>query len=507
MKLGSTEEEAAMAIFRSTAISSGQWQEARFSLGMAPWHFTHKKKAWDDMVSQLVSILKTCVARAPSVSPTNLEPILRDVRLSTAPERVACRPEDDEDTLKAVLSQMQVVLDEGANIAGADFLRRRLTVVVEQAKATLATVDLDDAPARDVRAYRYDDESKRSRDSQMRFDGIMFVATLLATRLGEHIATEDVRSDSRVTVLLNGWWENSFSVIAAIQRVLQARVPNTAQRLSDERAFRDPVPANELLGRFREMADLPRNGPTPPPERNITILGQQQTEHEVAQDLLRGSTGNLGQQLKEKAALNSFEPNLGHSGRQKVLLPDVGKKSRGGGGGGAGTNENKKDRELAGLIGEVFVYEQLRVRLSGFDEMAWCSCNRNAYGLQGGGDDALGYDFLYRDVENQLAGRADQPLCHIEVKSSSGDGSEAFPMSTNEWERARECHQTANTVYIILRVAHVRNDPMISDVIIDPFALYGEGQVGIVSRDIWVHVGRPQSTAATAVEPQTVTWT
>jgi hypothetical protein len=143
--------------------------------------------------------------------------------------------------------------------------------------------------------------------------------------------------------------------------------------------------------------------------------------------------------------------------------------------------------------GEAFVYELFRLELSGFDEMAWRSCNRNAYGLEGDGNDSLGYDFSYQDIENRLAGRSDRPLCCIEVKSSSGDGSEPFQITDNEWERARECHQTAGSVYIIVPVAHVRDDPRIADVIIDPFGLYRAGQVGVVMQDMWVYVGLSQS--------------
>ena len=75
-------------------------------------------------------------------------------------------------------------------------------------------------------------------------------------------------------------------------------------------------------------------------------------------------------------------------------------------------------------------------------------------------------------------------------------------MTANEWEKARDCHQTADSVYIILRVARVRDDPKITDVIIDPFGLYGAGHVGVASRDMWVYVGVPQSVSDAADDPQ-----
>ncbi|MBI4206676.1 MAG: DUF3883 domain-containing protein [Betaproteobacteria bacterium] len=84
-----------------------------------------------------------------------------------------------------------------------------------------------------------------------------------------------------------------------------------------------------------------------------------------------------------------------------------------------------------------------------------------------------------------MVGRSNCPLCCIEVKASPGDGSESFPMTANEWEKARECHQAQDSVYIIVRVANARDAPRIADVIVDPFGLYGAGQVAVVSRDIY----------------------
>jgi len=503
--LGVSEEEAALAIIRAVGIASQEWQQARLALGMECWPFSHKIKAWHETMTELVSILKTCVARATTASPTDLEPILRDARLATPPEEVACRAEGDGEVLHSAIRQIQVVLDGWTSVAGVDLLRRRLAAVVEQAKVTLASVDLDDAPARDVRVYRDEDkdEGKRSRDAQMRFDGLMIVASALAKQFDEQITAEDVRSDPRVSLLLHGWWANSFTVMVAIQHVLQAKVPKTAQRMSDERVFRDPAPANELHGRFKELAGVGGENPVALPKHRITIFGQDQTEDDAATDLLRGTTGGIGKELKKKAALHPLDPILGKGSRKKVVLPSERTKTRGGrGGGGGGTLENKKDRELAGLLGEAFVYEYFRIQLPAFDEMAWRSCNRNAYGLEGEGNDSLGFDFSYRDNENRLAGRVDRPLCCIEVKSSSGDGSEPFPMTANEWDKARDCYQSADSVYIILRVAHVRDDPKITDVIIDPFSLYGAGQVGVVSRDMWVYVGAPQSASDVADDPQ-----
>lgn len=486
--LGASEEDASLAIMHAAPVGSKQWQEARLALGLVQWPFTQKVKAWNSAMTELVAILKTCIARSATTSPTTLEPLLRHALNAAPPDRVAFTADGEGEVVCAVLQEMQAVVNEHATLAGVDFLQRRLEAIRAQAKESFASVDLDDAPARDIRVYRDEDESKRTRDSQARFDGLLLVATALAQKLDEQVRPEDVQSDPRVAMMLNGWWANSFTIITAIQRVLQSRGPKTAQRMSDERVFRDPAPANEMLGRFKELADTGRDDAVAPPKRTIMVLGQEQTEDDAAKDLLRGTMGTIGRRLKEIAAKQHLDSGLGRGAREKVVLPGK-TKSRGGGGGRAGGQEGKKDRELAGLLGEAFIYEHFRVALPGFDEMAWRSSNRNAYGLEGEGDDSLGFDFSYRDVDNRLTGRSVGPLCCLEVKSSSGDASEAFQMTANEWEKARECHQSGDAMYIIIRVAYVRDDPRIVDVILDPFRLYGEGQLAVASRDLWIHVG------------------
>ena len=80
-------------------------------------------------------------------------------------------------------------------------------------------------------------------------------------------------------------------------------------------------------------------------------------------------------------------------------------------------------------------------------------------------------------------------MCHIEVKASLGDGTEPFPMTAREWEKAQECHQSKDSVYIILRIAHAAEKPQIVDRIIDPFGLYLAGQLNYKAHDMWVYVG------------------
>ena len=86
-------------------------------------------------------------------------------------------------------------------------------------------------------------------------------------------------------------------------------------------------------------------------------------------------------------------------------------------------------------------------------------------------------------------------MCKIEVKASVGDGSGPFPITSNEWETARECHTTDGELYVIVRIAHVRTAPVITDIICDPFELYRKGQVAFATKDMRMFVGPEQNSS------------
>ncbi|OQB81201.1 MAG: hypothetical protein BWX88_04335 [Planctomycetes bacterium ADurb.Bin126] len=489
--LGATEEDAALAILQAAGLESRQWQEAREALGLAPWRFSHKAKAWRDAGNEIVAVLKTCAARSVSVSPADVEQILRDGRFCNAPDEVACRSEGSDEVLGAVLRLADSVLNEAGASTGVELLRRRLTTITDQARSGLDKVNLDDAPIRDVRVYRDEDEGKRGRDARARLQGMTTVAVALGKALGEEVDPDKIGSDARVSLLLDGWWANCFSIMPAIQRVLQDAAPKTAKRMSDERVFRDPAPANEMLARFPEISAAVSPPVPPAPKRIVTVLGQSRAEDDLEEELLRGTSGAIGQALKALAQKQALDTEIGKLARAAVTAPDSSHRRSGGGAGGGGGAGNKKDKELAGLLGEAFVYEQFRLTLPGFDERSWRSCNRNLYGLEGEGDDSLGCDFSYRDVDGRLTTDPNRPMCYMDVKASSGDGSEPFQMSANEWNKARECHESSDSVYAVIRVAHVREAPTVVDIIFDPFGLYRKGQLALTAQDMWVHVGAP----------------
>ena len=77
----------------------------------------------------------------------------------------------------------------------------------------------------------------------------------------------------------------------------------------------------------------------------------------------------------------------------------------------------------------------------------------------------------------------------MEVKSTSGDGGGAFPMSVAEWDKARDSHeQPDGPLYVIIRVCNTLTVPRITDIVVDPYGAFQRGEVRLTNRDLWVTV-------------------
>ena len=172
--------------------------------------------------------------------------------------------------------------------------------------------------------------------------------------------------------------------------------------------------------------------------------------------------------------------------KPRNLIPQPAPKTAGGRGGGGGGGGRKADPQ-AGLLGEAFVYESFRNTLPDFDVACWVSDSRRKYGLDGKGDDGLGYDFEYTDVEGKLTGASNRPRCFIEVKSTVSTKDESFPVTANEWTVAEQCYKRVRKAqYIIVRVLGVKTTPVIADVIVDPVRLWHEDKLALENRDFIV---------------------
>ena len=155
--------------------------------------------------------------------------------------------------------------------------------------------------------------------------------------------------------------------------------------------------------------------------------------------------------------------------------------------GGGGRSGGRKADPHAGLLGEAFVYESFCKTLPDFDVACWVSNSRRKYGFHRKGNDGLGYDFEYTDVEGKLTGINNQPHCLIEVKSTTSTENEPFPMTANEWAVAEKCYKSSGTIqYVIVRVTRVKSAPEIADVVVDPVRLWHEDKIVLENRDFIV---------------------
>jgi hypothetical protein len=221
------------------------------------------------------------------------------------------------------------------------------------------------------------------------------------------------------------------------------------------------------------------------------VLGETRTIDEIEMDLAHGAAGVVGQQLA--AAVDPALDLAAFRRTREKLKARV----RSGGGrkrvpGGGIPPGSSAERDLDGLVGEAFLFEQLRRSLPNFDDECWISENRTRYGLPGEGAAGRGFDFLYRDSEGLLTGPQGDRLCYIECKATSGEGDRPFIITAKEWEVAGECHRDQRgPAYVLVRVENVLVKPRIADIIVDPYALRVAGELFVVERDLWVHVGKP----------------
>ena len=162
-----------------------------------------------------------------------------------------------------------------------------------------------------------------------------------------------------------------------------------------------------------------------------------------------------------------------------------------GGTGGWRTTQRRDEDELVGYLGERFVHEHLMTAgFPDFDASCWVSENRGGYRGQNRDPVILGYDFRYRDIAGRLTGRSDAPLCFIEVKATTGDGQVPFPITSNEWRLAQECHDKGGErAYVIIRVRQVQEAPELFDVIVNPMKAFQDGWLRTRDKDLYLVVG------------------
>jgi hypothetical protein len=396
------------------------------------------------------------------------------VRALVPAEELLHLPLEEAALLPNVLSRVSELLGQDASASLGVLSARTEEALAAHANRAEETLMMR-VTQREVDEYRLP-EADRSVTAQRDVNIVLDAASKLAEYLGESLNRSAVEHHARVETLRTGWWANRFAVLDALHQALEQSAPRTARRLSEVRAFRDPGPPGALIARLEELAVAPAKPEASVPiARQVTVAGVQLTRADLDPDLARGSDGHVGSELRRHVGQHVDFEAL----RAPTPPPVLSRVHRGGWSGGSGgvfSLERQDEREINGLLGEAFVYEQFRELLPGFDYQCWRSSNAVRYGVSREGDDALGADFVYRDVSGSLTGRADAPEVYVEVKATSDEGAAPFEMTDNEWETALRIHlEGAVRAYVIVRVAHVRTTPMICRLFVDPVYLSENG--------------------------------
>ena len=486
------DDERQLPIIEMLGVFVPDWQRARRDFGRQPVVFSSTIRSFKDWRANVVAYLCTVFARdggdVDLLDETSQ--LLKEISRTPCPDSLAEQNFNHMEIVGFVIRGLRDVIDPETK-AGVVMTRR-----LEAIESIQAVDDLSGprTPRREVTLYRDHREYQRESDAKEAVSDVITVARGLAELYGETIE-EGVLSDAAIVPWLQGYWANCFAALRALRGIIRMSAPATAEKLNDAGVFspRQRVSWREQWKRFPELGDLLSKNQTAP-QKQVEILGQQIIESELDIILGQGSDGTLGQRLAGAVDEEIDMASLAMKPRNPITKPDpMTLGGRGGhGGGGAGGGGRRADPQ-AGLLGEAFVYESFRNTLPDFDVACWVSDSRRKYGIDGKGDDGLGYDFEYTDVERKLTGAPDRPHCLIEVKSTTSTHDESFPMTANEWAVAEQCYKKLRKAeYVIVRVLDVKSAPVIADVVVDPVRLWREGKLALENRDFVVRTALPE---------------
>lgn len=488
----SIEPKDELPILEAARVSVHEWQEARSAIGLDRLKFPQTQTAFAKARDCAVAVFKAMAARNPKVELTPARQVLTDIEDIDCPNDLAEIPAEEQEIIDRIATILQDRFNEMPTAPHIAMWEEKIREWRRREVDNWRHLSGEAPPSRDVDAYLYTKaEGSRAANAREKVQGILKVAEKLAPSFQESIERDNILHMPRVSSLTSGWWANQYSVLLALRDAISDCAPRTGQRLSDARVFRDPAPFRELLTKFPEIEDEAlKDAPEPEvPEENL--LGISGTAQQLKMKLRRGAAGEIGRNLRLYADSSIDLIKLATVSRQPVpSTGHIGKSSTGGRRGSG--SRNLRATELIGQVGEAFVYELFRKQLPGFDASNWVSEARRAYGFESEGDDTLGYDFEYRDTENIFRETAEESHYLIEVKATEGDGSGAFPMSTLEWRTAVETsYADDESVYVIVRVRYIGEEPEIHDIIVDPAELERQGLLKLTNKDLWVRAGTP----------------
>ena len=474
--LALAEDEEAAFIVGLQTVDASSIQRARGELGLAPLRLTSTIRQLDQARRKLVAEVAASAAMDITSDLASIGAALQAAVGSGWPAEVCERQFEDKDAASVAARALRTRLKAAPNGA-VRFLAR----IRRQPRSEARWRSVADT-------YERDDEGTRVVNASIALDNLLRVGSALAILNGEPF--ERLRERGRVPVFEFGFWANARAALAALRAEMAQIAPLTAAGLAKKGAFDNAqLDPTDLWRKFPQLGRV-SPGTAVKPVRRVLVLDYDPPIDGLERDLSLGSAGEAGKKL-QAAVFDALDLKaLAQVERSTVTLSQKGARAPSRGAGGNWNGGTFADAEWIGLIGEAFVYEQLRQVLSGFGPNAWVSTNAAKYGIHAHGDDRLGRDFDFNDVQRAMVGPGDPTRCYIEVKSTTQTATGAFPMTAGEWRCAEACHRDRNATYIIVRVADVRSRPRIADIVVDPFGLYVNGRLGLDNDSFLVDVGK-----------------
>lgn len=496
------EPEGSLLFLRNQGVSVSDWQAARQDLGEGHFVFDKSVERYEHAIAVLAARTKALVAHsavpvASSKSGTPLDSTVLTKAKAWIEEIAGLPvPESVQHQVRVESEIISCAANDTLACESVTLLREQLSAVISAVEqvatnppSNVSLIELKREPTRAAQIYQHESQDCRASRAASDAKTVLKVATSLATHLGEELDRPGIDAHPLVSALRDGWWANRVLVLAALRFALEVHAPKTASRMKEARAFRDIDDWQSLWRKFNELGDPPKPVTPAPPKRNLDLLGHSLTEDDFFREAGGGSDGLIAKAV-DGSVISDFDLSA-LRGRSRTIVTPISRNGRRGRKGSPRTPSPRNENELTilGTIGERFVYQQFRAILSNFDAHNWLSKSREHFGYPTG-NDSLGYDFEYFDTEGKLTGSSKELLCKIEVKSTTGDGTNPFEMSTNEWDVAYDCHNSDEAeLYVIVRVANVATQPIVSDLLLDPVDLRQQGVLDYSSRNLLVVVG------------------
>ena len=489
------DDSARLTLAKEAGIDIDDWQDALGWLGKARIRIPESVHAFDHIRWRLAGLLfaRSC-NEGLSLDYREAREVIEIIGISNieCPDHISWRMPDLQEISLSVVKLAREIVQEKSTAGGLslfDALLSRLLDKIDQ--KGLQAQRVPEAREREISLFLETRIASTRRAIQAKEDieGALRVARSLAQSMNIILDEDYLTADAQLHRHKDdNWWGNRFAALRRLKTLLGERYSTIADRLDNERAFSGRIPWNDLLKRFGlslSHIESASEGSVAKPTPFLSYSDKD--SREVEDELENGSEGELGKRLTE---LVNTELELASMGRADRNIAPNKKRRRGRHGTSSSKPKDHRFDQLVGALGEAFVYVHfLKSEFPEFDHHCWVSENREHYGLSKPEEAGQGYDFRYLDVAGKLTGYDDQPLCYIEVKSSAGEIGDSFPMSINEWEQARLCHEDENALYIIIRVSNVRTHPAISDVILNPYGLWKKRLLSLSKRDLSVSVG------------------